>query len=53
LELSKVEQRYDAVMAVIRDGLSVTEAAGACGVTRQTVHAWMHRYEHGGLGAFG
>jgi hypothetical protein len=29
----------------------VTDAAGACGVTRQTVHAWMHRYEHGGLGA--
>jgi transposase len=51
LELSKVEQRYDAVLAVIRDGLSVTEAAAACGVSRQSLHAWMRRYEQGGLGA--
>jgi transposase len=51
LELSEVEQRYDAVLAVVRDGLSVVEAAAAAGVTRQTVHAWMGRYEGGGLAA--
>jgi len=27
MELSRVEQRYDAVVAVIRDGLTVTEVA--------------------------
>ena len=26
MELSKVEQRYDAVLAVIRDGLTISEA---------------------------
>ena len=34
LELSKVEQRYDAVVAVLRDGLSVTEVAEKFGVHR-------------------
>ena len=48
-ELSKVEQRYDAVMAVIRDGMSVTEVAEKFGVHRDTVYAWMGRYEAGGL----
>ena len=37
LELSKVDERYDAVMAVIRDGLSVTEAAAGVRVARQAV----------------
>ena len=32
LELSKVEQRYDAVVAVIRDGMKVTEVAEKFGV---------------------
>lgn len=50
-ELSIVEQRYDAVVAVIRDGLTVTEAAGKYGVTRQTLYRWMARYEAGGLEA--
>jgi hypothetical protein len=27
MELSKMEQRYDALVAVIREGLTVTEAA--------------------------
>jgi len=48
-ELSKVEQRYDAVMAVIRDGMSVTEVADKLGVHRDTVYAWMARYEAEGL----
>ena len=32
LELTKVEQRYDAVVAVIRDGMRVTEVAEKFGV---------------------
>ena len=43
------EQRYKAVLAVIGDGRSVTEVAAAWGVSRQTVHAWLERYEQGGL----
>ena len=34
-ELSKVEQRYDAVVAVIRDGMAVTEVAEKLGVHRE------------------
>ena len=48
-ELTKVEQRYDAVLAVIRDGMSVTEAATVFGVTRQSMYRWMARYEEEGL----
>jgi len=48
-ELSKVEQRYEAVLGVIRDGLRVTEVAEAIGVGRQTVHVWLARYEAEGL----
>jgi transposase InsO family protein len=50
-ELSKVEQRYDAVLAVMRDGMRVTEVAEKYGVGRQTVHVWLARYEEGGLEA--
>lgn len=48
-EPSKVEQRYQAVLAVQVDGLSVTEVAEKLGVARQTVHRWLRRYEDGGL----
>ena len=51
VELSKMEQRYDAVLGVIRDGYSVAEVAEAYGVSRQSVHAWLARYEKGGLPA--
>ncbi len=37
-ELSVAEQRYQAVMAVIGDGLSVSQAAEKTGVSRQTLH---------------
>ena len=43
------EQRYQAVLAVISDGLSVSQAAEKVGVSRQTLHAWLARYEAGGL----
>lgn len=43
------EQRYRAVLAVIKDGRTVTETAAAVGVSRQTLHVWLARYEAGGL----
>jgi len=52
-ESSKMEQRYDAVLGVIRDGYSVTEVATKFGVSRQTVHRWLKNYEAGGLEALG
>jgi transposase InsO family protein len=48
-ELSVAEQRYQAVMAVIGDGLSVSRAAEKTGVARQTLHRWLARYEAQGL----
>jgi len=52
-ELSVVEQRYQAVLAVIEDGLSITEVAAKVGVSRQTVHTWLSRYAVGGLDGLG
>lgn len=43
------EQRYKAVLAVISDGRTVTEVAAAVGVSRQTLHGWLARYEAEGL----
>ena len=51
VELSKMEQRYDAVLGVLRDGFTVTEVAQKFNVSRQTVHVWLARYEEGGLEA--
>jgi transposase InsO family protein len=48
-ELSVVEQRYGAVMAVIGDGLSISQVAEKVGVSRQTLHSWLARYEAQGL----
>ena len=48
-ELSVAERRYLVVLAVIEDGLSVTEAAAKVGVSRQTLHAWLSRYAGSGL----
>jgi transposase InsO family protein len=48
-ELSVAEQRYQAVLAVIADGLSVGQAAEKTGVSRQTLHSWLARYEAEGL----
>lgn len=43
------EQRYQAVLAVISDGRTVSEVAAQWGVSRQSVHAWLVRYEAEGL----
>ena len=49
VELSVMEQRYQAVLAVMQDGWKVSEVAARLGVSRQSVHNWITRYEHGGL----
>jgi len=43
VELSVMEQRYQAVLAVVQDGWRVVEVARRVGVSRQTVHAWIAR----------
>jgi transposase-like protein len=48
-EMSVAEQRYQAALAVIKDGRTVTEAAAAAGVSRQMLHAWLAKYKAGGL----
>jgi transposase len=48
VEVSVVEQRYRAVLEV-RAGVPVTETVARSGVSRQSVHAWLRRYEQGGL----
>lgn len=35
------EQRYQAVLAVISDGETVTDVAARFGVARKTVHEWL------------
>lgn len=50
VELSVVEQRYQAVLAVIRDGVPVVEVARRFDVSRQAVHRWLRWYEQQGLG---
>jgi len=49
VELSVVEQRYQAVLAVIRDGVPVVEVARRFDVSRQAVHRWLLWYEAQGL----
>jgi transposase InsO family protein len=51
VEISVMEQRYQAVMAVVQDGWKITEVAERLGVSRQSVYRWMVRYERGGLPA--
>ena len=43
------EQRYQAVLALIGDGLAICQVASKVGVSRQTLHAWLARYEAEGL----
>jgi transposase-like protein len=51
LELTVAEQRFNAVMEALRDGLTVIEVADRYGVSRQAVHNWLRRYTNGGLEA--
>jgi transposase len=48
-ELTVAEQRYQAVLAVISDGSSISQVAGQVGVSRQTLHSWLARYGAEGL----
>ena len=52
-ELGVVEQRYQAVLEVVNQGVSVSEVAGRFGVTRQSVHRWLRRYAAEGSGRVG
>ncbi len=45
VELSVMEQRYQAVLAVVQDGWQVSEVARGLGVSRQSIHAWIARHE--------
>jgi transposase InsO family protein len=49
VELSVVEQRYQAVLAVIRDGVPIVEVAHRFDVSRQAIHRWLRWYEAQGL----
>jgi transposase InsO family protein len=49
VELGVVEQRYQAVLEVLQDGVPIVEVAARFGVTRQSVHRWLKRYAAEGL----
>ena len=49
VEVSVVDQRYQAVMAVLQDGWKVSEVAEHFGVARQTIHRWIARHNAGGV----
>jgi transposase len=51
LELTVAEQRFNAVVEVLRDGLTVTEVAERYGVSRQAIQGWLRRWQAGGLDA--
>ncbi len=50
VDLSMVEQRYDAVREVL-DGATVKDTATRYGVDRRTLHRWLVRYGSEGLAA--
>lgn len=51
MELSMVEQRYQAVREVLDSEATITEVAKHHGVDRRTLHRWLTRYANGGLEA--
>jgi len=51
--MSVAEQRYKAVQAVLAEGQTVTQVASDWGVSRQTMHGWLAKYEGGGLEGLG
>ena len=44
------EQRYETVMSVMSDGLAIWQVAEKVGVSRQTLHSWLARFEGPGEG---
>jgi len=48
VELSAVEQRYQAVLEVL-GGATVVDVARRFGVARQTLHVWLSNYASHGL----
>ena len=46
-----MEQRYDAVMEVLKEGRTVVEVAARYGVSRQSVHNWITLYQEEGIEA--
>jgi transposase InsO family protein len=48
-ERNIVEQRYAAVMAVSQDGQTVSQVAQVYGMSRQTLHKWLRRYDAKGM----
>jgi transposase-like protein len=44
------DERDQAVLEVLHDGVSVTDVARRSGVARQTVHVWLPAYATDGLG---
>ncbi len=48
-ERSVTEQRYEAVIQALRHQVPVTEVAARFGVSRQSVHTWIRRYQADGL----
>src|ERR1039457_2176148 len=46
--MSVTEERYQAVLAVIGEGRTVSDVALQLRVDRRTVHPWLARYEAGG-----
>ena len=51
VELSVIEQRYQAVLGGRAGRMEGHEGRPTLRVSRQSVHAWISRYEAGGLGA--
>ena len=49
-DISRKEQRYDAVTMVMRDGFSITDIAAKFNVSRQTVYHGLAKYEEGTRG---
>ena len=48
-EISKMEQRCDAVLMAIRDGFRVSEGGVKLHVSRQTLYKWIADHEAQGL----
>jgi transposase-like protein len=49
VESSVMDQRCQAVLAVVQDGWQVPEVARRLGLFRRSVHTWIARYRAGGL----